>query len=177
MPGKIDFFIATSPQNNACTYGCKSAALPASMHLSSDCKEFLALLHSEKVDFLVVGAMALAAHGRPRYSGDVDLWIRCDEETALKMVRVIERFGFASTGLSKDDFATPDLVVQLGIAPNRIDILTGLTGLDFSSTWDARVTLEMDGIPLPFIDKASFIENKRAIGRAKDIADIDELED
>lgn len=145
------------------------------MHLSSDCKEFLALLRYEGVDFLMVGAVALAAHGRPRYSGDVDVWIRCDHETALKMERVIENFGFASTGLKAADFACPDQVIQLGVAPNRIDILTGLTGLSFASAWANRVELELDGALLPFLDKASFITNKKAIGRAKDLADIEEL--
>jgi len=145
------------------------------MHLSSDCKEFLALLRSEDVDFLMVGAAALAAHGRPRYSGDVDVWIRCDPGTATKMERVIEKFGFASTGLKAGDFLQPDQVIQLGVAPNRIDILTGLTGLDFTSAWDWRIELPLDGCILPFLDRASFIANKRATGRTQDAADIESL--
>lgn len=101
------------------------------MNLSTDCREFIALLRSESVDFLIVGAAALAAHGRPRYSGDVDFWIRCDEDTASKMERVIQKFGFASTKLTAQDFATPD--------------------------------------------KESFRRNKAALGRNKDLADIEDL--
>jgi hypothetical protein len=113
------------------------------MNLSKDCKEFVELLHSEGVDFLVVGAAALAAHGRPRYSGDVDFWIRCDLETAAKMERVIQKFGFGSTQLKATDFAVPDQIIQLGVAPNRIDILTGLTALNFDSAWAHKMEAQL----------------------------------
>jgi len=146
------------------------------MNLTSDCREFIALLLSEGVDFLVVGAAALAAHGRPRYSGDVDLWIRCDGPTSERMETVIGKFGFASTGLSKDDFAQPDQVIQLGVAPNRIDILTGLTGLQFDEAWASRVGLELDGLRLPFIDRDSLRRNKLATGRPQDLADAQLLD-
>lgn len=145
------------------------------MNLSTDCREFIALLRSESVDFLIVGAAALAAHGRPRYSGDVDFWIRCDEDTASKMERVIQKFGFASTKLTAQDFATPDKVIQLGIAPNRIDILTGLTALNFEDAWTKQVEIKLDGMALPVLDKESFRRNKAALGRNKDLADIENL--
>lgn len=145
------------------------------MNLSTDCREFTALLRSEGVDFLVVGAAALAAHGRPRYSGDVDFWIRCDAETAAKMERVIEKFGFASTKLKATDFAEADQVVQLGVAPNRIDILTGLTALKFNEAWAKRIDVEIDGLMLPVLDRESFCVNKKALGRNKDLADIEDL--
>ena len=147
------------------------------MHLSNDCKEFIALLRSEGVDFLVVGAAALAAHGRPRYTGDIDLWIRCDAGTAKKMESVLARFGFQSTGLQASDFAEPDRVVQLGVAPNRVDILTGLTGLDFDAAWKRRVDLPLDNQTLPFLDKESLCANKRATARPQDLADLEALED
>ena len=146
------------------------------MHLTSDCKEFIALLLSEGVDFLVVGAAALAAHGRPRYSGDVDLWIRCDKSTSQRMENVITKFGFASTGLTATDFATPNQVVQLGVAPNRIDVLTGLTALDFAEAWNSRVEMELDGLNLPFLDRASLRRNKLATGRPQDLADAEALD-
>lgn len=145
------------------------------MNLSTDCREFIGLLRSENVDFLIVGAAALAAHGRPRYSGDVDFWIRCDADTAAKMERVIEKFGFASTRLKAADFNKPDRVVQLGVAPNRIDILTGLTALDFDEAWARRVSIELDGILLPVLDRESFRRNKEALGRNKDLSDLDSL--
>ena len=145
------------------------------MNLSKDCKEFVALLRSEGVDFLIVGAAALAAHGRPRYSGDVDFWIRCDRETAAKMERVIEKFGFASTNLQASDFAEPDQIIQLRVAPNRIDILTGLTALNFEAAWGKKVEVELDGISLPILDRESFRCNKQALGRNKDLSDLDAL--
>lgn len=146
------------------------------MHLSNDCKEFIALLRSEGVDFLVVGAAALAAHGRPRYTGDIDLWIRCDEQTGRRMGRVVEKFGFSSTGLTASDFTVPNHVIQLGVAPNRIDILTGLTGLDFAEAWAKRVELQLGGATLPFLDKASLRINKQATARPQDLADLEALE-
>ena len=145
------------------------------MNLSKDCREFIALLRSEGVDFIIVGAAALAAHGRPRYSGDVDFWIRCDAETASKMERVIAGFGFSSTNLKAADFAESDQVIQLGVAPNRIDILTGLTALKFDEAWSQRVDVELDGIVLPVLDRESFRRNKEALGRNKDLADLDSL--
>lgn len=147
------------------------------MHLHPDCREFIELLRSEGVDFLVVGAAALAAHGRPRYTGDVDLWIRCDEPTAARMEEVIRKFGFGATGLSARDFAAPDRIVQLGVAPHRIDVLTGLSGLEFDFAWKRRVNLELDGLMLPFLDRDSLRANKRATGRAQDLADLDALAD
>lgn len=145
------------------------------MNLSKDCREFIALLRSQRVDFLVVGAAALAAHGRPRYSGDVDFWIRCDADTAGKMERVVQEFGFASTKLKAADFAEEDHVIQLGVAPNRIDILTGLTALKFDDAWAKRVEVEIDGVTLPVLDRESFRQNKAALGRNKDLADIEDL--
>ena len=146
------------------------------MNLSKDCKEFIALLRSEGVDFLVVGAAALAAHGRPRYTGDIDLWIRCDTETSQRMERVLERFGFGSTGLRASDFAEPNKVIQLGVAPNRVDILTGLTGLEFEAAWNKRIDLPLDDETLPFLDKDSLRDNKKATGRPQDIADLEALQ-
>jgi hypothetical protein len=146
------------------------------MNLSKDCKEFIALLRSEGVDFLVVGAAALAAHGRPRYTGDIDLWIRCDTETSQRMERVLERFGFGSTGLRAADFAEPNKVIQLGVAPNRVDILTGLTGLEFEAAWNKRIDLPLDDETLPFLDKDSLRDNKKATGRPQDIADLEALQ-
>jgi hypothetical protein len=146
------------------------------MNLSKDCKEFIALLRSEGVDFLVVGAAALAAHGRPRYTGDIDLWIRCDTETSQRMERVLECFGFGSTGLRAADFAEPNKVIQLGVAPNRVDILTGLTGLKFDTAWNKRIDLPLDDETLPFLDKDSLRDNKKATGRPQDIADLEALQ-
>ena len=146
------------------------------MHLSDDCKEFIALRRSEGVDFLIVGAAALAAHGRPRYTGDIDIWMRCNKETARRMGNVIARFGFESTGPTAADFAEQNCIIQLGVAPNRVDILTGLTGLEFDTAWEKRVELPLADQILPFLDKESLRANKKATGRPQDLADLETLD-
>jgi len=143
------------------------------MHLGKDLKEFIGLLRSERVRFLVVGAAALAVHGRPRYTGDVDFWIECTPRNAAKMQRVLENFGFAGTETA--DFRKPDQIIQLGRPPNRIDILTGLTGVAFGSCWKKRVVKAVEGIRLPFLDFKSLRTNKKAVGRPQDLADVQAL--
>ena len=140
------------------------------MYLGKDLKEFIGFLRSERVKFLVVGAAALAAHGRPRYTGDVDFWIECSPENAQRMQKVLDRFGF--TGTRPADFKLPDQIIQLGRPPNRIDILTGLTGVSFASCWKKRVVKAVEGIRLPFLDFESLRTNKKATGRPQDLADI-----
>ena len=140
------------------------------MHLGKDLKEFIGLLRSERVRFLVVGAAALAVHGRPRYTGDVDFWIECTPANAKRMQKVFDRFGF--TGTEPADFKQPDQIIQLGRPPNRIDILTGLTGVAFASCWKKRVVKAVEGIRLPFLDLESLRTNKKATGRPQDLADV-----
>ena len=140
------------------------------MHLGKDLKEFIGLLRSERVRFLVVGAAALAVHGRPRYTGDVDFWIECNPGNAKRMQNVLENFGFIGT--EPADFQLPDQIIQLGRPPNRIDILTGLTGVIFASCWKRRQVRNVEGIRLPFLDLQSLRVNKRATGRPQDLADL-----
>jgi len=143
------------------------------MHLGKDLKEFIGLLRSERVRFLVVGAAALAVHGRPRYTGDVDFWIECTPANAKKMQRVFDKFGF--TGTKPADFKLPDQIIQLGRPPNRIDILTGLTGVTFASCWRRKVVRQVEGFRLPFLDLKSLRANKKATGRPQDQADLQAL--
>ena len=143
------------------------------MHLGKDLKEFIGLLRSERVKFLVVGAAALAVHGRPRYTGDVDFWIECSPLTAAKMQRVFLKFGFKGTKPS--DFEKPDRIIQLGRPPNRIDILTGLTGVTFASCWRKKVVRQVEGLRLPFLGLKSLQANKKATGRPQDHADLKAL--
>ena len=143
------------------------------MHLGKDLKEFIGLLRSERVKFLVVGAAAMALHGRPRYTGDFDFWIECTPKNAAKMQRVFRKFGFAGTKPS--DFARPDQVIQLGRPPNRIDILTGLSGIRFAPSWKRRVLRSVEGIRLPFLDLRSLRANKKATGRPQDLVDLKSL--
>ena len=117
------------------------------MTLSKDLREFIGSLNSHSVEYVVVGGYALAYHGFPRYTGDVDIFVRPSMENAERVAAVIREFGFASLGLSAADFARPDQVVQLGHPPNRIDLATGLTGVTFDEAWATREPASLDGLP------------------------------
>jgi predicted nucleotidyltransferase len=145
------------------------------MRLQKDLREFIASLNSNKVEYVIVGAFALAFHGRPRYTGDIDILVRPSPDNAAKLEHAISRFGFSSAGLSAADFVEPNQVIQLGRAPNRIDILTSLTGVPFEDVWSDRVESEIDGLSVAFIGKEALVKNKRATGRAQDKADLDSL--
>ena len=144
--------------------------------LGQDIRDLLVLLETHGVRYMVVGGFAVAAHGLPRYTKDLDLWVECSVDNATRLMRVLDAFGFASLGLTAEDFATPDLVIQLGYEPNRIDFLTGLTGVRFEDAYPLRVATAMGDLAVPIIDKASLIINKRAFGRAQDLADAENLE-
>jgi len=146
------------------------------MRLNSDLREFLELLNSRRVDYLIVGAHSLAFHGRPRYTGDLDILITPDRENAAKLVVLLNEFGFGEAGLQESDFTRSSQVIQLGRAPNRIDLLTSLTGVANTDAFADKVTAEIDGIPVYVLSKANLILNKRAVGRPQDLADLAELE-
>lgn len=136
----------------------------------------LTLLDKHGVRFLIVGGFAVAAHGFPRYTKDLDIWVECSADNANRLIAALDEFGFGSLGLTTKDFTTPDLVIQLGYEPNRIDLLTGLTGVRFEDAYPKRVTATIDGVVLPVIDRNSLAANKRAFGRPLDLADAEELE-
>ncbi len=144
--------------------------------LSRDLQEFIRLLQAESVEFLIVGAWAVAFHGRPRYTGDVDLFLRRDARNAERMLRVIETFGFGSTGIVREDFLKENFVIQLGVEPNRIDLLTGISGVDFTEAWAERVTGALGELEVNFISRDLLIQNKQASNRDKDLGDIRLLE-
>ncbi len=144
--------------------------------LNKDFREFVELLGSAGVEYLVVGGYALAAHGHPRYTGDLDIWIRSTPANVDRLLQALSRFGFGSLGLKRDDFLQPDAVVQLGYPPSRIDLLTVLSGVDFDACYPNRVEMTIAGVLLPFIGLEEFRANKRASGRAKDIADLESLD-
>jgi len=146
------------------------------MAVPKDLREFIESLNSHGVECLIVGAHALAFHGFPRYTGDVDILLRPTPENAARVEQVLVAFSFASLGLSAADFLQPGCVVQLGIAPSRIDLLTSLTGVTFEEAWDRRVPGDLDGVPVAFLSKETLIKNKRATGRTQDAADVEKLE-
>jgi len=143
--------------------------------LPKDLREFIGLLNSNRVEYVVIGAFALAFHSRPRYTGDLDLLIRPSQENAERMEKVVAAFHFASLGLTARDFAEPDQIVQLGRPPNRIDLLTSLTGVDFDEVWATRVPSSLEGLPTSFISRECLIKNKKATARAQDLADVEAL--
>jgi hypothetical protein len=147
------------------------------MVFEDDFIDFINLLNIHKVQYMVVGAHALAFHGRPRHTGDLDIWIKPSIENASKMILVLDDFGFGSLGLKVEDFMRENYVTQLGYPPLRIDILNSISGVSFDSANNNKILGDFDGVTIPFINISDFILNKRAIGRAKDLGDIDSLQD
>lgn len=143
--------------------------------LSKDLREFVALLVEKDIEFLVVGSYALAFHGHPRYTKDIDFYVRSSRENAQKLELLIREFGFASTGLKEEDFYDPDIVIQLGMEPNRIHLLTNIEGVTFDEAWANRIPSELDGLPASFISKDDLIKNKTACGRPQDLVDVNVL--
>ena len=129
------------------------------------------------VEFVVVGAYALAAHGYVRATGDLDLWVGATPENAARVLLALQRFGAPTQGLTVADLATPDVVVQIGVAPRRIDVLTGIDGVDFGEAWTVRMTVDVDGLRVPVLCREHLVQNKRATGRPRDLADLDALGD
>ena len=145
------------------------------MNLEEDLREFVELLNALEVRYIVVGAFAVAYHGYPRFTADIDLFIERSRENAERVIKVIEKFGFGELGLSVDDFLKEDQVIQLGVAPNRIDLLTFISGVDFQDAWTTREQGEIEGLRVPFISKEMLKRNKRTSGRSQDLADLEHL--
>ncbi len=146
------------------------------MILTPDFKEFIQSLNDHDVRYLVVGGYAVAFHGHPRFTKDIDIWVWVDRQNALNIVKALGQFGFASLGLTADDFLEPGIIIQLGYPPNRIDLITDLKGVEFSDCFLQRVEEIVDGVTLPFIDLENLKKNKKAVGRFQDLADLENLE-
>jgi hypothetical protein len=146
------------------------------MGLSKDWREFLKLLNSRGVDYVIVGAHSLALHGRPRYTGDLDILVRSTSENARLLVDILNEFGFAESGFKESDFLKAEQVIQLGRAPTRIDLLTSISGVTSEEAFASKVSAELDGVPVFVLGKDALIRNKRAVGRPQDLADLDTLE-
>lgn len=145
------------------------------MPLSKDLREFVECLNSNGVEYLVVGALAVSWHGYSRYSADVDFFVRAVPSNAACILRAIQQFGFGSLGLTVDDFTAPARVIQLGHEPNRIDLMTSISGVSFEDAWQTRVQGELDGLVVHFIGRDALLRNKEASGRSKDRIDVEEL--
>lgn len=140
-----------------------------------DFREFIQSLNDNRVRYLVVGGYAVALHGHPRYTQDLDIWISRAPENAVRIVAALKQFGFESLGLLEEDFLAPGQVIQLGQAPNRIDLITSLSGVGFGECYPDRKRIDIDGLDVFFVDEANLKANKRAAGRHQDLADVENL--
>jgi len=145
------------------------------MEVQRDFRDLLELLNAHKVEYMIVGAYALAFHGAPRYTGDIDIYVRPDPENAQRVMAALNDFGFGSTGLTAADFEIGDKVVQLGFPPVRVDIVTSITGVSWEEAVSGKVEGTYGDIRVYYIGREQFISNKRVLGRNKDLADLEAL--
>jgi hypothetical protein len=143
--------------------------------VNQDFVDLLRAFSDHEVRFLIVGAYALGVHGRPRATGDLDVWVDATPDNAERVMAALGAFGAPLTGVSADDFSRPGIVFQMGLPPHRIDILTALSGLTFAETWPHRTQTVFGPVTVDVIGRDAFIANKRATGRAKDLGDIEGL--
>lgn len=146
------------------------------MTLHKDLREFIESLNSANVRYVIVGGYAVAYHGHPRATGDIDFFVEASADNASRIVEAIREFGFGDIGLTAEDFSKPDAIIQLGRPPRRIDIITSVDAVSFEEAWTARVPANLDGIPVHFIDRELLLRNKRSTGRVQDQADAEKLQ-
>ena len=144
--------------------------------MNRDFVDLLRAFVAADVRFLVVGAYALAVHGRPRGTGDLDVWVEASPDNAACVMRALQAFGAPVAEISQADFERPGVTYQMGLPPGRIDVLTDLTGISFAEAWPDRMRRPFGDVEVDFIGRASFIRNKRATGRPKDLVDVEGLE-
>ncbi len=145
------------------------------MILDQDFEDFVQLLNLHHVDYMIVGGYALAFHGKPRHTGDLDIWIDISEDNAKKMMNVLRDFGMSSLGLQKEDFLEENAIMQIGYPPLRIDILTAIDGVEFSEAYLNKQVIDIDGIEVNYISLNDLILNKQKSGRHQDISDVEAL--
>ena len=144
--------------------------------LNRDFRDVLSSFNAERVEYMVVGAYALAAHGLPRATGDIELWVRPTPENALRVERALITFGAPADQFSRSDFESDDLILQLGVPPGRVDVITSIESVSFDEGWANRLVVELDGISVPVLGRDELLRNKRAVGRPQDQADVARLE-
>jgi hypothetical protein len=145
------------------------------MELNRDFQEFLESFVRHDVRFLIIGGYALAAHGHPRYTKDLDVWVWPDPENVDRILAALDDVGFGSLGLESADFLEPGVIIQLGREPQRVDLLTSATGLEFGRAFENRILVELGGIEIPFVSIDDLRTNKAATGRLRDLADVEDL--
>lgn len=145
------------------------------MKLNSDFKELLRLLNRAQVKYLVVGGYAVIEHTEPRYTKDIDIWVRTDPENAERVYACLKKFGAPLTNIGVEDFTDPGVVYHMGRPPARVDILMGLSGLDFDACWDNRLEANYGSEVIPFLSTRDLVINKRIVGRPQDLMDVENL--
>lgn len=145
------------------------------MEIQKDFRELLELFNKHKVEYLIVGSYALAHYGAPRYTGDIDLYVKPEKNNAERILSALADFGFGSLQLAVEDFCVTGRVIQLGNPPLRIDMITSISGVTWDETWKGRVRGNYGDLPVFFIGQAEYIKNKKASGRKKDIADLEAI--
>ncbi len=145
------------------------------MVITQDFKEFIESLNGNDVKYLVIGGFAVAFHGHPRYTKDLDIWVNSTNSNVKKLLKALNDFGFGSLGLTLEDFLNPENVIQLGYPPNRIDLVTEINGVNFELCYVQKVETQIDGLKVNFIDLKNLKKNKKATGRAQDLADLENL--
>ena len=143
--------------------------------LDPDFLDFISSCIDRDVRFLIVGGYAVAAHGHPRYTKDLDVWVLVDQHNAERLLLALGDFGFESLDLTTQDFLDDDVVIQLGYEPVRIDLLTAASGVDFADCYERRVEIDVEGVRIPFISLPDLRRNKAASGRLRDLADLEDL--
>lgn len=146
------------------------------MKLSRDFKEFIESLNAHDVRYLVIGGYAVAHHGRPRYTKDLDVWLEPSNENGQRVVAALRDFGFEALALTVEDFVEPNTIIQLGYEPHRIDLLTSARGLDFANAWAHQCEVLVDEVRIRILGLSDLKANKRAVGRPQDLADVQALE-
>jgi hypothetical protein len=144
--------------------------------MNPDFIDLLRAFIAADVRFLVVGAYALGFHGRPRGTGDLDVWVDATPENARRVMSALRAFGAPMQDITEADFSKPGITYQVGVPPGRVDVLTDLTGIRFADAWPTRIRGPFGDIEVDFIGRKEFIANKRATGRTRDLADIEGLE-
>lgn len=145
------------------------------MEVQKDFKEFLALLNDHNVEFLIVGGYALAFHGAPRFTGDIDIYINPEKENAKRILKALEAFGFGSLDIEISDLHQKNNIIQLGVPPVRIDLITSISGVSWDDAYNSKEAGQFGNVSVFFIGRQQFIINKRTYGRMKDLADLESL--
>lgn len=176
MPGPLGPTLLTGSAGHRENALKRSSSLEGNiLEPPNDFRELLGLFNSNKVEYLIAGSYALAFHGAPRFTGDLDIYIRPTPQNAGRIMSALKDFGFGNIGLTAGDFLTEGRIIQLGMPPVRVDLITSLDGLSWEQSESGSVKGIYGGITVRYLGRAEFVANKRAVGRPKDIADVEEL--